>query len=185
MTDLQFKDRFGKIWDLKLDLGKTLLVDASDFESVTKSPIILSRYDKDTVVEMLTDTPVMFAVIGVIVRDQFASNLKEKLPASDPPLAGDELESTYQGLFVSSIDGSVIEPARDALVNALKDFFPAATTALSIFLLKIREYQKNVSERLTTEILPLLNPKINQIIDKEFEGLKKRLEETSLPLSQS
>ncbi|HEV2174581.1 MAG TPA: hypothetical protein VGR71_13485, partial [Nitrospira sp.] len=105
MTDLQFKDRFGKIWDLKLDLGKTLLVDASDFESVTKSPIILSRYDKDTVVEMLTDTPVMFAVIGVIVRDQFASNLKEKLPASDPPLAGDELESTYQGLFVSSIDG--------------------------------------------------------------------------------
>jgi hypothetical protein len=178
-----FKDRFGKVWDLKLDLGTALMIDRSDFTIYTSHPVVLSRYDKDVITDILTNTPLLFAVIGVIVRDQFRDNLASRVNLDE---ATDKaaVEEAYQTAFVKSIDGSCLESARTAFVEALVDFFPAAKTVLCTFLQKIEEWETKMSSRLKTEVLPMLDARVDQMMDEEILRLKN-LTEKSLPLSPS
>lgn len=163
VTPTQFKDKNGKIWDLKLTLGKTLTVDRSDFKIYTDQTVYLTRFNGDVIQLVLTDNALMFAVIGVIVFDQCQENFGEKLD-----------DESFQKKFADSIDGGCIEPAREAFVEALSDFFPAVKTGLSSFLKRIREFQKKVSDRL-----PSLDPKIDQVMDetinREFSKAEDRL----------
>ena len=170
MTNTHFQDSSQRIWDVKLNLGKTMLVDRSDFKQYTDETIVLSKYDKDTIFQILTDTPLLFAVIGVIVRDQ-----SKRVLEIDP----DQDEQKFQETFASAIDGSVIDPARKAFVEALGDFFPAAKTVLLSSLQKVKEYENKVSERLQTEIMPLMDLKADQTINEAIEELKKKLVVTS------
>jgi hypothetical protein len=168
MTTTQFKDRNGKIWDLKLTLGKALRVDRADFSALTKTPILLSRFNHDHIVEILTDTALMFAVIGVIVRDQAKENLGLENPS-------DEI---FDAAFTDSIDGDCIEPTRAAFVVELGNFFPQARTALSTFLQKINEYQKKIAEKMTT-LLPMMDRKIEQQINQEYQKIVGELQADS------
>lgn len=181
MTSTQFKDRHEKIWDLKINLGKALRVDRSDFTVITKTPILLSKFTHEHIVEILTDTALMFAVIGILVRDQAKENLNIESTAEN-----------FDELFTEGIDGSCIEPARTAFVDALGDFFPTAKTALSTFLLKIREYQGKTQAKLG-DLLPLMDKKIDQQIQKEYQKILDELQRDdqngtsspSLPLQRS
>lgn len=183
MKPTQFKDRNGKTWDCAINLGKALQVDRSDFTLFTSERITLSRYDQDALKVMLTDNAVLFAIIGVLVRDQCKENF-------DFEIVDETTEDKFQQEFVKSIDGSCMETARNAFGEALGDFFPAAKTALSTFLGKIDAYREKVSMRLNSEIMPLVDQQMDQVLDEEISRLKKKLRESpngisspSLPFS--
>lgn len=172
----KFNDSAGNQWDCKINLGKALLVDRSDFKQYTSEKLVLSRFDRPSIELMLLDQSVMFAVIGVLVRDQAKDRLK-----IDPDLSP-EAEEKFQQAFASNIDGSTIQPAQLAFVEALQDFFPAARTVLSEFLTKIELYRSKIHSRLTEKIYPLLDRRVDDLIQAEIDNLEKSLNVTSSPL---
>lgn len=169
MKPTQFKDINGKTWDCKINLGKTLLIDRSDFTVFTDQPIILSRYDQDSLKIIFTNPAVMFAVIGILVRNDCKDNFEFEIKT-------DEDEELFQQKFVASIEGPIMEPARNALMEAISDFFPAAKIVLSTFLMKLDEFSEKASKRLTTEILPMLDQEMDSLLDDEINSLKKKLQ---------
>lgn len=181
MTPFQFRDRLDRVWDVKLNLAKTMRVDRSDFANYTQTRVVLSRYDKDTVVLVLTDTALLFAVIGVICWDQIQEQFKKKLeeiPEAERPKA-DALTEWYQSEFADGIGGETIEPARAAFVEALQDFFPAAKTVLSTSLQKVRQYESEMVERLEKEVLPRVDQEVKKLMDEEIATLLTRLGQRS------
>ena len=170
MKPTEFKDAHGKSWDCKINLGKALQVDRSDFTALTPEKIILSRYDQDALKVMITDTAVLFAVIGVLVHDQCEENLNFKILSSDD-------EDKFQTEFTRSIDGPCIERARTAFVEALQDFFPAAKTVLSTFLKKLENIQAKASMRLENEIYPLMDQELDNLLDDEISKIKEKMQE--------
>lgn len=173
MSPTCFRDRHLKEWDLRLTLAKAIQIDRSDFTAYTKTPIIVTRFSQEAVAEILTDTALMFAVIGVIVRDQARSNLHID------PIENPTDEEKFQTAFADSIDGSCIDEARDALIEALGDFSRAAKTALSSFGMTLKKFNQKATSRLS-EIQPLMEEKMNRELDKEIERLKTDLSEKSL-----
>lgn len=176
MKPTQFKDRHDKTWDININLGSAMLVDRSDFTNFTSDKIILSRYDQDSLSTIFTNNAVQFAVIGILVRNQCKENF-------DFEITNDKDEERYQQAFVESIDGPCMESARNALVEAVANFFPAAKTVLSTFLQKMDGYREKVSERLKTEILPMMDSQVDQMIDQEMAKLKESLQKKVPDLS--
>lgn len=170
MKPTQFIDRNQKSWDVKFTLGTAMLVDRSDFTALTDQKIILSRFDQDAIQIIVTDTAVLFAVIGIIVRGQCKENFEFEI-------TNEEQEDSFQKKFVDSIDGSCIETARQAFVEALSDFFPAAKTVLSTFLKNVDRQRERVSSRLEKEVLPMMDQMMDNLLDEEMQKLKDKLRE--------
>ena len=88
------------------------------------------------------------------------------------PLAEGEDTTPAELEFVSGVNGSVIEAARTAMIEALGDFFPEQRTALLALANQIKVMGRKVGEKLT-EALPMLEEVLDEELTENLEEAKK------------
>jgi len=156
MTARAFTDKKGRNWDVSLTLGGARRIDASDFSEVTSKRFSILRPDKHLLSDILTDTPLLFAIIWALVQPQAQAS------------GVDEAE------FLDGLDGPSIQAGREAFWEALSDFFPEHATALSTLL---SQYQK-AGKRIAAE-LAAMETEIEAVVSEEVatqtEKLRKEL----------
>lgn len=165
-----FEDSKGGVWDVSLTLAKTTRVENSNFSSVTKkTDLSIMRPDKDFFMELLTDTPLMFAMIWVIVYDQ-----SEAVMGIDATIATkyDEAELAFQ----DRLTGSVMKEAREVFWTALTDYYPNQKTALLTLMSQFSKAENKISMAIGDmegELESLLDQEVNLAIDTVKSDLRK------------
>ena len=92
--------------------------------------------------------------------------------------------STTEDEFCAAINGDVLQAARDALGEALLDFFPNQRTSLS----RLLEVMKSAHEKLArvmTEGAELICPRINDTLDAALDQLRTDLARSGMPSTAS
>lgn len=167
-TPRTFQDAQGASWDVSLNLLAARRVDTSDFSELTDHKFSIMSPTRDMFASVMSDTPLVFAVIWAIVQPQVKDNLGID-PKEDPE--GAETE------FLSRIDGPTVKSGRDAFWKALADFYPDHRTALLTLQDRIDHANAKIGERIR-----LMGGDLDEILDKqitkEMDGMKKHLEES-------
>lgn len=183
-----FKDKKGRVWDLSLDLYKAEIVDKSDFKRYWDREFSILVLDEGLVRQLLTNAPFLFAIIWAIVQDQAEAKFKygqewsarhpispDTPPAADCfPLSPREQAEAAQVEFVSGVNGPTIEAARNAIMEALGDFFPEQRTVLLALAEQMKRMQVKAGQKLT-ETMPLLDKLLDKEFDDKVEKLKREL----------
>jgi hypothetical protein len=116
---------------------------------------------------MLTDTPILFAMIWAVVRPQIKDRLGIDMDAEP------DREREAEALFLERLDGSTVHRAKLAFWGALADFFPDHEIAL---LTLIRQYQ-SMEKKVATGIATL-EPEMTAMIDREVEAGMEEIRNT-------
>lgn len=184
LTLFQFADRKGRIWSLELDLLKIRRVDKSDFSNLYPTKFSLARFDKAIIAELLTNSPLMFAVIWALVQDQaelkylaytaaLGSSPVQTPPQDSFPISPKESPVEAESEFIEGISGPVIDNARAAFLEALSDFFRDQQTALSTIGKTLKSLRQKLVERSKE-----LDPVIDKMLNKHLDSLLRTLSET-------
>lgn len=181
-----FTDKKGRTWDVSLDLLIARRIDKSDFSNYHKKFSILAP-ERDLLGKLLSDAPFLFAIIWVIVQDQAEAKYQEykRSKAADCTPDADSFpisprEPTPEGSetspaeleFVSGINGPTIEAARNAIIEALGDFFPDQRTVLSALANQMKAMSKTVGDKLE-KALPTLNTVLEEEMDSKIQDLQQ------------
>ena len=153
----EFMDKRGRRWDVSLSLGGARRIDASDFSELTAKKFSILRPDKDLLMEILTDTPLLFAMIWALVQPQAAA-------------AGVDEAS-----FLDGLDGPAIAGGREAFWGAVADFFPEHATALLTLLSQYRKAGRRIAleiEGMEAEIEAVINDEVTHQTTKLREELQ-------------
>lgn len=153
-----FTDGKSRTWNTKLTLAAAMRVDASDFTEVYPEKFSILSPDKELFPNLITNVPLMFAVIWAIVRPQAESQ------GISPK------EDEAQAEFLAGIDGPTIKAGREAFWRSLTDFFPDMGTVLST--LKGR-YDK-MHNRMSLEIKGM-EAEVDQMLDQEMDRATAKL----------
>lgn len=184
MSTKQYTDRKGRTWDLSLDLLTCERINASDFSALPDPPGPFSIYNHDKIIigRLITDARFMFALIWAIVQPQ----VKEKYQtwqAGKPEGDGDHFPIDPKDAeaaeleFISGVNGSTIVAARNALFEALYDFFPEQKTALSLLMKQLQKAQEKVASKLA-EVEPILDQMMDLDLEEGIDRLKSRMAKT-------
>ena len=161
LTETQFKDGKGRVWDCALTLGHIRRVDKSDFSDVTPEPFSLLNPDRTLFQTVLTDTNIMWAVLWAIVCPQSEIDYLTEY---------DKAEAD----FLDGITPEVLKPGRDALWKAVASFFPEHQNAL----LELMRQHTRAQMKIGEEILSM-GSDLEEILDQEvmlgMETLKTKL----------
>lgn len=141
-----FKDRFDREWDLTLNLGTVRRVDRSDFSEVSDQKVSLLNFDKELLQVLFLEPGLRTAIIWAIVKNQ-----------------ADAAKVSEEG-FLEGFDGATMVSSREALLEALSDFFPEKRT----LLLRFREMTKKQEEKMS-QLLEKEGDNILQIMDLTME----------------
>lgn len=173
-----YTDAKGRKWDLTLTMAVVRRVDNSDFSALTDKKFTLLKPDKSLFTEILTDTPLVFAIIWAIVqpqvREQFGKVPEPDTVSEDHPRNPQDLIDTLtpeqaEEEFLEGLDGETIVKGRETLWGAIACFFPEHKTAL---LTLQRQYKKQ-HETLGREV-EALEPELEKIFGEE---IRERLTE--------
>jgi len=162
-----FTDAKGAIWDVGLTLASARRVDASDFSEITETKFSILKPDRQLFTTLISDTPLIFAVIWAACQPQAEINLGIS-PKEDPE--GAEAE------FLERINGSAVEEGRKAFWGALSDFFPEHRTALLTLTENLDKANRKIGERIRL-MGPELDNLLEKEIDQEMDKLKDKLKE--------
>lgn len=158
-----FTDAKGREWDCRLTLASARRVDDSDFSALTDKEFSVLRPDRELFGELLTNTPLAFAVVWAIVYPQ-ANRI------ADFPTDYDAAEME----FLEGLDGSAMTRGRQALWRSLADFFPDLKTALSTLIRQTEAGRNRINERMAG-MEDRIEAMMNQEIDKGFKELEALL----------
>jgi hypothetical protein len=172
-TKFCYTDSKGRIFNLQLDLLKVRQIDASDFTNLYPTKFTLGRFDKGLIGQLLINSPLLFAVLWVVVQEQvhamFASGTFPVSPKEDQEAAEQE--------FVRGVNGAVVDAARTAFLESLADFFRDQQTALSALSRMLESARQKLVER-EKEINPMVDQLMDQELDQRIEVLRKTLSGT-------
>lgn len=187
MATTTFTDRKGRQWDVALDLRNARLVDATDLSIFGVNDFSILRPDKQSWHRLLTDAPFLFAVIWAMVQDQAiakhaAATRSELGPGSSFPVSPREDYDAAELEFVSGINGPVIDKAREAMVEALSDFFPEHRTVLSTLHRQIMKLRTKV-DKIMESTEPMLEAMMDQQLQEGVEKMRQELAKKSGPTS--
>ena len=160
-----FTDAKGTEWDITLTLVGAKRIDASDFSEVTDKPFSFLKPDKKLFSEVLTETPVMFAIIWAIVQPQ----VKDKIgidPTENPIDAEAE--------FLERIHGDAIQQGKDAFWGCVANFFPDQRTALLTLQKQYRSAQNKINLALG-DLQADMDKVVDSEVDKEVKKMRKEL----------
>jgi hypothetical protein len=173
-----FHDKEGHVWDVSLDLGLCEDIDKSDFslylpteivkgdngdmQQVKRKELVLLKGERSDITLIMSDTSLLFAVVWVIVQEQCSVN---GITAAT--------EDERQRQFVRLMNGTAAEEAREAFVESLGDFFPAARIALS----KLWSTMKQSTEKINSR-LAMVDSQVSQMLDKKLDQAMQEFQET-------
>lgn len=172
-----FRDKEGHVWDVSLDLGLVEDIDKADFSIYLpdeiipngedapirrkRTQLILLKGERTDITLIMSDTALLFAVIWVVVQEQLAGHGIVSSEQAD--------EDTRQRQFVRLMNGTAAEEAREAFMESLGDFFPAARTAL----LKLWSMMKTSTDRMNSR-LNNIDQEAMQVLDKKLDQAMER-----------
>jgi len=160
---LVFVDRRGGEWDVSLSMLAARRIDDSDFSVLRKEPFSFLRPTKELFGEILTDAPLLFAIIWAVVSPQ-AKSVMGIDAASEPDKAEAE--------FLDRLDGRVMEAAREAFWRSLTDFFRDHKIALETL------YRQTTNVRgMIGKELERMEPEVQVLIGEEIRERVKALKE--------
>lgn len=157
MTKREFTDKKGRAWDVTLTLGGARRIDNSDFSEITTKTFSILRPNKDLLADVLTDTPLLFAIVWALIQPQAAA------------IGVDE------GEFLDGLDGAAIARGREAFWGAIADFFPEHATALSTLLGQYAKANKRIAAEIAsmeTEIEAVVNEEVTAQTEKLRQELR-------------
>jgi len=189
-----FTDKKGRTWTVDLDLRIARVIDKSDFKQYWDQEFSILSPDSKLLTKLITDAPFLFAVIWAMVQEQAEAKYKSlqdyeaqqrsgsqraycNPPTDTFPISPKEQPEEAEVEFVSGINGPTIEAARNAIVEAVSDFFPETRTVLSALRSQIKMMGEKAAEKMEKTV-----PLLQSIMDEEFE---LRIEDFRKELSQS
>ena len=81
-----FQDAKGRKWDIHLSLAAAYRIDNSDFSNITQRKFSILKPSRELFMDIMTDTPLLFAMIWAIVQPQVKDQLRID-PQTDPDTA--------------------------------------------------------------------------------------------------
>lgn len=174
---MHFKDSKGREWDVTLNLAAAQRIDKSDFSLITERKFSILRPDKELFQTILMDPSLMTAIVWAIVRTQVADHIKAGTwPADCDPKSQDDLAQVE---FAEGFNGQTLQDCRNALWEALGDFFRDHQTVLSVLR---NVHQKNI--KLASDQITQMEPELDSLMAaKVKEGLttlRKKLQTETL-----
>lgn len=172
MSKYTFVDLEGKVWDLKITLGKARLIeeaqDNGDYEAVTKVDFVFLQPTQEFFSEVFSNVQFAMALAWTLVQDQVPNNYE--IPLAKLQEASTQAEVELR--FVNAMDGNILQKARQVLMESLADFFPEQRTVLLTLQNKIEKVRKMMELELENA-----GPQLDQMIEKEIKaGTVKALE---------
>ena len=158
-----FTDAKGRNWDVSLSLAGAMRIDRSDYSELTTKQFSMLKPDKELLLDVLTDTPLLFAMIWALVQPQ----AEKLIGITDPEKAEAE--------FLEGLNGQAIQAGREAFWGAVADFFPEHQTAL---LTLLGQYQK-AGQRVAMEIKAMeadIESLISEQVNREAANLRRSLD---------
>lgn len=142
----KFTDAEGREWDLSISLTDAKRVESADFSLVYPGDVSLLEPPKELFQAILSHVPLQFALIYVLVH-----------PQAEELGVGEEA-------FCDAIDGTCLLPAKQALWEAITDFFPALKTSLA----RLFEVQKKNAEAIDRRLASVAE-KLEQVSETEID----------------
>lgn len=170
-----FTDNRNLSWDTDLTLGKVRFIDKVDFSQVTEMKFSLLKPEDKTLMTILEEPALLFAVIWYLNRNKAIQYYKEEMIPFSPEVNPKEAEED----FIEHINGEQIESAKLALWEGFESFFPQQRTFLSTG----RKQYLNALSRINKtadKMIPLLEKKINLEIDQAIEEVENRVNQELL-----
>lgn len=182
-----FTDRFGKTWNVDLNLGTVQEIEDYDFAGKV-APIKMIPPQPDLFTEQINNSKVIFGMVWVCCRDQIrdfnahmALSDMEDLPLEDP--RRDSLRPILNELdFAKRMDGVSALAMKEALWAELPGFFREAATSLKNLMGRYSKIQEKAAARIGTSLdrnldKLLSDEKIDQMIEKEVQEMEAKVEE--------
>jgi len=164
-----FRDTEGKVWDLKITLGKAKKIEASDYSLVSSIKFCFIQPDRGFFAEVYSNIQFAMALAWTLVQDQVEANYG----VTPQEMQSEEAFSSAELQFINSLDGPVLQKAKEKLLESLADFFPDQRTVLLTLENKVKKARKLVETEIKS-----VEPYLDQMIEKEIkEGAKLALEE--------
>jgi len=141
-NNFTFADRTGETWDVTLTLAGATRIQRSDFSELTDKDVNILNPDKALFMTLLTDTPILFAMIWALVHDQAKTKLglnKEEGETEEAFNARLETE------FMDRLNGQAIKEGREAFWKALGDFYPNQQAALLTLMNQFNKADAKIS----------------------------------------
>jgi hypothetical protein len=159
-----FTDANGHEWDLTLTLATHARLRKCDFDpAITTVPVSIISPSEDFINALVTDAAVLFDVIPAVLKPQIDEVFKD-VPEEDRELA-----------FLSGITGDVIQLARNAFLEALGFFCPAAIRSIQRFS-KLREKQETLAAEKMAQMEPKLYAKLEAMMEAQQKEIEKELQ---------
>lgn len=156
-------DRNGHVWSLAITLAGANRVEGTSFDLYTKQKISFFNPGdtfRETFSELMTNSPLLFAVIFRIVEPQV-----NQLLQIDPV----QNRAAAEEAFMDSIDGRTASEMREKFWDAVADFFPENRTALLAAKEQMQESLRKVDQHLKD-----LTPRMREILDAQIQqGVQK------------
>lgn len=198
-----FTDKKGRTWDVALDLRKARQIDKADLSAISEDyKFSILKPDRVLYGKLITDAPFLFAIIWAMVQDQAEAKYTVHLsaqtdydsrgslskyadrdsgfsftpPADSFPTSPKEQEAAELE-FVSGVNGPTIEAARNAIIEALADFFPEQRTVLSTLMRQSKKLSEKVGKKME-ESEPLMDSLLDEELDLGIKQLQASLLKT-------
>lgn len=156
-----FQDRKARKWDVTLTVAGARRIDNSDFSALTAGKFSILKPDKALFSEILSNGPLLTAMVFAIVQPQVKDNL-----GVDPKTNYEEAEET----FVESLDGTALEEMRESFWGTLSDFFPEHRTALLTLLRQWKKARDKIGEEIKG-----MEAEVETIIGEEIETKMRKI----------
>lgn len=180
-----FNDKFGKQWNVDLNLGTAQEIEDYDFAG-RASKIQLVPPQDDLFTEQINNSKVVFGMVWICCQDQirdFNNHIAihdfTDIPLDDPRRS--ELRPINNELdFAKRMDGISAAAMKEALWAELPNFFRDAATSLKNLMGRYSRIQEKANARISKSLDQNVNrllsdEKIDEMVEKEILTLESKM----------
>lgn len=174
-----FKDKFGHVWNLSLDLETAWKIEEYDFAGRTPK-VELVPPTEEFFTSRITDPKVIFGMAWIMLRDEFDKFNAQLGNIADAEMPDAMLERRRsegrlpiidESDFASRLDGNALKELKFAMWEEIQNFFPEMATMLRALTDRFSKVVQVASDRSARELNKRLSDsEIERMVE---EGMAK------------
>jgi len=173
-NNFTFEDTQGTSWDVTLTLAGATRIQRSDFSEVTDKEFNILEPNKEMFMGLLTDTPILFAMIWALVHPKAAGKLGMTKNEGETDA---DFNARMEVEFMDRLNGQAIKDGREAFWKSLADFYPNQQAALLTLMNQFNKADAKINLAVK-DMESMLEEALDKEIKKGTDQVRKDLART-------